>query len=194
MAHMLFGRDERCPCELWCFFAAQFSCEIYISGWDVMLLWGVGALLRALRVRVGACLAVVQCLDEMTRFLAAECSCWWCDVRTVERCVTWTHASCDARRFTRGWFVWVGGVNVGHLKNVWPSLGCHRIVWSEGSSFGLSCSCALTVHVIGLLVFATVFYYASAFNGDLNQWDVVEVTIMLDSKSICIAENDLTWP
>jgi hypothetical protein len=34
-----------------------------------------GALLRALRVRVGACLAVVQCLDEMTRFLAAECSC-----------------------------------------------------------------------------------------------------------------------
>jgi hypothetical protein len=36
---------------------------------------GGGALLRALRVRVGACLAVVQCLDEMTRFLAAECSC-----------------------------------------------------------------------------------------------------------------------
>ena len=29
---------------------------------------GGGALLRALRVRVGACLAVVQCLDEMTRF------------------------------------------------------------------------------------------------------------------------------
>ena len=34
-----------------------------------------GALLRALRVRVGACLAGVECLDEMRRFLAAECSC-----------------------------------------------------------------------------------------------------------------------
>ena len=189
MAHMPFGRDERCPCERWCFFAAQFSSEKYISGWGVMLFWGMkwgGALLRALRVRVGACLAVVQCLDEIKRFLAAECSCWWCDVRTVERCVTWTHASCDARRFTRGWFVWVRGVNVGHLKNVRPSLGCHRIVWSEGSSFGLSCSCALTVHVIGLLVFATVFLGASAFNGVLNQWNVAKVTTMYASKSIRI--------
>ena len=40
-----------------------------------MLFGGVGALPLALRVRVGACLAVVQRLDEMTRFLAAECSC-----------------------------------------------------------------------------------------------------------------------
>ena len=56
-----------------------------------MLFWGMkwgGALLRALRVRVGACLAVVQCLDEMTGYLAAEYSCSLCDVRAVERCVT----------------------------------------------------------------------------------------------------------
>ncbi len=54
-----------------------------------------------------------------------------------------------------------------------PSLGCHS-------------SCALTVHVIGLLVFATVFFSASAFNGDLHQWDVAEVTDMYRSKSIRI--------
>jgi surface protein len=48
------------------------------------------------------------------------------------------------------------------------------------------CSCALTVHVIGLLVFATVFYEAFAFNGDLNQWDVAKVTDMSNSKSIRI--------
>ncbi len=70
----------RYPCELWCF--AQFSCET--SGWNVMLLGGP---LRALRVRVRACLATVRCLDEMACFLAAEFSCWWCDVRTVERCM-----------------------------------------------------------------------------------------------------------
>jgi surface protein len=53
-------------------------------------------------------------------------------------------------------------------------------------------SCALTVNVIGLLssFHATVFYGASAFNGDLNQWDVAEVTIMSGSKSIRILEKD----
>jgi hypothetical protein len=30
--------------------------------------------LRALRMRFHACLTVVRCLDEMTCFLAAECS------------------------------------------------------------------------------------------------------------------------
>ncbi len=64
----------------WCF--AQFSCEI--SGWNVMLFW---CFLRALRVRVSVCLAVVRCLDEMPWFLASEFCCWWCDVRTMERCV-----------------------------------------------------------------------------------------------------------
>ena len=60
------------------------------------------------------------------------------------------------------------------------------VLKSENSSFDFSCSCALTVHVIGLLVFATVFSGASAFNGDLSQWDVAKVTTMKTSKSIRI--------
>jgi hypothetical protein len=44
----------------------------------------------------------------------------------------------------------------------------------------------LAVHVIGLLVFATVFDSASAFNGDLNQWNVASVTTIHYSKSIAI--------
>jgi surface protein len=38
---------------------------------------------------------------------------------------------------------------------------------------------------------ATVFYSASAFNGDLSQWDVTTVIDMSESKSIGIFENDL---
>ena len=40
--------------------------------------------------------------------------------------------------------------------------------------------------------FATVFYGASAFNGDLSQWNVASVTSMSNSKSISILEKDLT--
>ncbi len=39
---------------------------------------------------------------------------------------------------------------------------------------------------------AAVFNQASAFNGDLNQWDVAKVTTMQESKPIRIVENDLT--
>ena len=39
---------------------------------------------------------------------------------------------------------------------------------------------------------ATVFADASAFDGDLSQWDVAKVTDMSWSKSIRIVENDLT--
>jgi surface protein len=42
-------------------------------------------------------------------------------------------------------------------------------------------------------ILATVFYKATVFNVDLNQWDVAEVTDMSASKSIRIVENDLTW-
>ncbi len=42
-------------------------------------------------------------------------------------------------------------------------------------------------------IFATAFYRAYAFNGNLNQWDVAKVTCMIESKSICIVENDWTW-
>ncbi len=50
-------------------------------------------------------------------------------------------------------------------------------------------------NVIYLLFLATVFSGAggpSAFNGDLNKWDVAKVTSMSQSKSIRISENDLT--
>jgi surface protein len=39
----------------------------------------------------------------------------------------------------------------------------------------------------------TVFWGASAFNGDLSQWDVAKVTSMSESKSIRVVENDLTF-
>jgi surface protein len=39
---------------------------------------------------------------------------------------------------------------------------------------------------------ATVFQGAAAFNGNINQWDVAKVTTMNISKSMRIAENDLT--
>ena len=47
------------------------------------------------------------------------------------------------------------------------------------------------MNVIGFLFLATVFGQASAFNGDLNQWDVAQVTDMSASKSIRMLENDL---
>jgi surface protein len=37
-----------------------------------------------------------------------------------------------------------------------------------------------------------VFTAASAFNGDLNQWDVTSVIDMSGSKSIHTVEDDLT--
>ena len=39
---------------------------------------------------------------------------------------------------------------------------------------------------------ATVFGYASAFNGDLSKWDVAKVSTMSSSKSIRIVANDLS--
>ncbi len=38
---------------------------------------------------------------------------------------------------------------------------------------------------------ATVFNGASEFNGDLNKWNVAQVTDMYGSKSIRIVANDL---
>ncbi len=63
---------------------------------------------------------------------------------------------------------------------------------SQGSSVFFSC--ALTVNVIECdwpSFLGTVFYLASAFNRDLDQWDVATVTSMFWSKSIRILENDL---
>ena len=73
----------------------------------------------------------------------------------------------------------------------WPSLGCDGIVIGVGCSSAPFFPYALTVNVIGLLFFATVFHSASAFNGDLSQWNVAKVTDMYGSKSISILEKDL---
>jgi surface protein len=69
-------------------------------------------------------------------------------------------------------------------------LGCDGIVIGVGcSSAQPFFSYALTVNVIGLLFLATAFWQASAFNGDLSQWDVAKVTSMSYSKSISILEK-----
>ncbi len=62
----------------------------------------------------------------------------------------------------------------------------------------------LTVNIIALIVMlflrvdcehnrpsflATVFQSASAFNGDVNQWNVANVNNMQNSKSILIVED-----
>jgi hypothetical protein len=57
-----------------------------------------------------------------------------------------------------------------------PSSGCLRV----------DCECNRPSFL------AKVFQDASAFNGDLNQWDVAKVTLMESSKSIRIVANDLT--
>jgi surface protein len=62
--------------------------------------------------------------------------------------------------------------------------------FDQGSSFRLlfmcvDCGCNPPSFL------ATVFSSASAFNGDLNQWDVASVTNMNASKSMRIVENDL---
>ena len=81
--------------------------------------------------------------------------------------------------------------DVCHSKNVLPSLGCHRMLirgFFLPPSFLLRVDCACN----RISFLATVFDGASAFNGDLNQWDVGNVTDMTSSKSIRIVENDLT--
>ncbi len=78
-------------------------------------------------------------------------------------------------------------------------VGKRYVIWRVFAFFRLSTlfwisdlssaffSCALTLNVIGLFFFfATVFDSSSAFNGDLNQWDVAKVTTMVLSKSIRI--------
>jgi hypothetical protein len=86
--------------------------------------------------------------------------------------------------------VWVGEV----LYITWRMsafLGLSQCC-DQGSSFCLlflrvDCECNRASFL------ATVFFEASAFNGDLNQWDVAKVTSMHQSKSIHILENALTW-
>ena len=71
-----------------------------------------------------------------------------------------------------------------------PSVGCWsiliRVLPSAFVFLRVDCECNRPSFL------ATVFADASAFDGDLSQWDVAKVTDMSWSKSIRIVENDLT--
>ena len=88
----------------------------------------------------------------------------------------------------------LGGLGVGGVMYViWRMFAFFGVFeyFDQGSSFRLlflrvDCECNRPFFL------ATVFYSASAFNGDINQWDVAKVTTMYQSKSIRILYNDLT--
>ena len=91
-----------------------------------------------------------------------------------------------------------GGVGVGRVSDVCiyveecclPSVGCWsiliRVLPSAFVFLRVDCECNRPSFL------ATVFWGASAFDGDLSQWDVASVTDMTGSKSTLIVENDFT--
>jgi hypothetical protein len=65
-------------------------------------------------------------------------------------------------------------------------------IFDQGSSFRLlslrdECECNRSSFLV------TVFYSASSFNGNVNQWNVANVNTMGFSESICIVGNGLTY-
>jgi surface protein len=74
-----------------------------------------------------------------------------------------------------------------NLMNVWPSLGCLSILTRCFPPFLFLC---VDFECNRDSLLATVFSGCYEFNGDLNQWDVAEVTTMERSKSIRILEKD----
>ena len=78
---------------------------------------------------------------------------------------------CDSRRFSRGF---------GLVE--WCNRGFFHLLFLR-----VDCECNRPSFL------ATVFEIASAFNGDLKQWNVATVTDMAYSKLIRIVENDFTW-
>ena len=68
----------------------------------------------------------------------------------------------------------------------------HALVIQGGSVGSLGCWSVCNLKNVCVLWAVTVFYQgSSAFNRDLDQWDVATVTSMFWSKSIRILENDL---
>jgi hypothetical protein len=79
--------------------------------------------------------------------------------------------------------------DVCNLKNVLLSLGFASIVIRVLPPLlflRVDCECNQP------FLLATVFYSASAFNRDLNQWNVATLTDMTGSKSLSILEKGLT--
>ncbi len=134
---MLFGRYEM---SLWDFklFAAQLPREI--SWWEFMLL----GVVTSYEYQISCFVAVMICLDEISCFLAADFSFWWCDVRTVDR---WMLKDADDWVYTTvywtlhgfvcaSWAVRWRGMNVSFVVVVGKSasaLGdrrvCVEVVW-----------------------------------------------------------------
>jgi hypothetical protein len=75
------------------------------------------------------------------------------------------------------------------LKNIFYFFGLPQYFDHDSSFHLLFLRVACECNRPSLL--ATVFYQATAFNGDLHQWDVAKVTAMHYRKSICIVENAL---
>ncbi len=86
---------------------------------------------------------------------------------------------------------WWDGVEVCKCECVGDRRVCLE-VWLgffRPPSYLARCDCEWNLHTF----LAIVFYLASSFNGNLNQWDVAKVSDMSYSKSIRIVESDLTW-
>jgi hypothetical protein len=79
----------RFPCEIVCCLLHNFLKRFhsFLPFWDVLLKFVAFCCIlfwRDFLMRFHAFLAVMRFLDEISCFLAAEFSFWWCDVRTVE--------------------------------------------------------------------------------------------------------------
>ncbi len=209
MAHMLFCRDEM---SVWALML--FCCTIFVRDVNIRMRWGEELVLVVFRMFFlkSDVMTVKRCvLKEAGNWVYTMVfgRWWWLvvgvnanalgDRRVCVEIIWVVLPSCmtssrDVRMFEGDvrmlkWCkaVHSGGGGWGGLFGLVGLMRVDQTIlarWSDGSSFDLSCSCALTVHVISLLVFATVFLQASAFNGDLNQWDVASVTTMFGSKSI----------
>ncbi len=104
------------------------------------------------------------------------------------RNVTWTRYAVAIQGGSLGFFGWWS--DVCNLKNdclLWVI----TVFWSGFFHLlflRVDCECNRPSFL------ATVFYEASAFNGELNNWNVANVTKMYRSKSIhTYIENDLAW-
>ncbi len=84
----------------------------------------------------------------------------------------------------------------GNEMFLWDFVAVYFIIfsWDSRMTFYAFCSVILFHFECYRPSFlAAVFYYASAFNGNIQQWNVANVVNTLDySKSICMLENDLT--
>jgi surface protein len=191
----------RCLDEISCFLAAEFL-MVWCKDGGEMDVEGCGRLVCAnwvVRWREMNVSWVVVSVQVRVRWEIKGCvwsdSCHQHALHQVDtyvwgwRSVTWT-CSCDSRRFTQGFWLEKWRTYLKNFCVLWS-------VWVFWSGFirlfflRVDCECNRPSFLA--TVFAVLNFPASAFNGDLSQWDVAKVTDMSYSKSIRILENDLTW-